>query len=224
MSMPPRKTQPLQTATSEQRQKRATTTTGHGKRSRERGFVSRQNTRRVIVSASSSSAHDQRQYEDHDITPADRAQTVCIIAKYLAQASQKEDQSSSERAAVIEKHFFWACYWTRGLQGGDVVFSHTAYIRSLPRLLQSIGEKCGRLLTTWQDLYAVSPACEQVRCNKRVVEDVICGENKPEGMYSCKRCGSKSTEYSLFQTRRADEGSTAFLFCKNCGARYRLQS
>ncbi len=39
------------------------------------------------------------------------------------------------------------------------------------------------------------------------------------GTIKCRRCGSDKTEYTLVQTRSADEGSTVFLYCNNCGKR-----
>lgn len=37
-----------------------------------------------------------------------------------------------------------------------------------------------------------------------------------EGMFMCKRCKSKKTEYYQLQTRSADEPMTTYVHCKNC--------
>ena len=37
-----------------------------------------------------------------------------------------------------------------------------------------------------------------------------------EGIFMCKRCKSKKTEYYQLQTRSADEPMTTYVHCKNC--------
>lgn len=37
----------------------------------------------------------------------------------------------------------------------------------------------------------------------------------------CGKCHSRNTTYTLMQTRRADEGSTEFWFCRDCGKRWK---
>lgn len=45
-----------------------------------------------------------------------------------------------------------------------------------------------------------------------------------EGLYQCTRCKSKRTTYTLIQTRSADEPSTAFVLCGNCGKRWKMSA
>ena len=45
-----------------------------------------------------------------------------------------------------------------------------------------------------------------------------------EGLYQCGRCKSKRTTYNLIQTRSADEPSTAFVLCGNCGKRWKMSA
>lgn len=47
-------------------------------------------------------------------------------------------------------------------------------------------------------------------------------EQYKEGMFKCKRCGSKKTTHTQRQTRSADEPMTTFVNCNNCGNRWRF--
>lgn len=44
------------------------------------------------------------------------------------------------------------------------------------------------------------------------------------GLYSCGRCKSWRTDFTLLQTRSADEPSTAFILCHDCGKRWRMSA
>ena len=44
------------------------------------------------------------------------------------------------------------------------------------------------------------------------------------GLFRCGRCKSMRTLYNLLQTRSADEPSTAFIVCDDCGNRWRKQA
>jgi DNA-directed RNA polymerase subunit M/transcription elongation factor TFIIS len=46
-------------------------------------------------------------------------------------------------------------------------------------------------------------------------------EEKVEGIYKCKKCGSWNTITKTIQTRRADEPATEFTTCKECGNKQR---
>tara|TARA_R100000664_G_C2669606_1_gene82224 strand:- start:51 stop:524 length:474 start_codon:yes stop_codon:yes gene_type:complete len=46
-------------------------------------------------------------------------------------------------------------------------------------------------------------------------------EDKIEGIYACKKCGSKNTSTISKQTRSADEPETEYTTCKDCGHRQR---
>jgi transcription elongation factor S-II len=45
---------------------------------------------------------------------------------------------------------------------------------------------------------------------------------RPDGFFKCVRCKSYKTEYNEKQTRSADEPTTKFCFCHNCGKRWRF--
>lgn len=47
-------------------------------------------------------------------------------------------------------------------------------------------------------------------------------EDRPDGILKCGRCKSYKTEYSERQTRSADEPTTKFCYCHNCGNRWRF--
>jgi DNA-directed RNA polymerase subunit M/transcription elongation factor TFIIS len=45
---------------------------------------------------------------------------------------------------------------------------------------------------------------------------------QPDGLFKCGKCKSYKTEYSERQTRSADEPTTKFCYCHNCGNRWRF--
>lgn len=46
-------------------------------------------------------------------------------------------------------------------------------------------------------------------------------ENKGNGLFKCRKCGSKNTTYTSYQTRSADEPMTNFHFCMDCNNRWK---
>ena len=47
-------------------------------------------------------------------------------------------------------------------------------------------------------------------------------EDRPNGLFKCRKCNSYKTEYNERQTRSADEPTTKFCYCYNCGNRWRF--
>lgn len=45
---------------------------------------------------------------------------------------------------------------------------------------------------------------------------------QPDGLFKCGKCKSYKTEYNERQTRSADEPTTKFCYCHNCGNRWRF--
>jgi DNA-directed RNA polymerase subunit M/transcription elongation factor TFIIS len=45
---------------------------------------------------------------------------------------------------------------------------------------------------------------------------------RPDGLFKCGKCKSYKTEYAERQTRSADEPTTKFCYCHNCGHRWRF--
>lgn len=46
-------------------------------------------------------------------------------------------------------------------------------------------------------------------------------EEIQDGLFTCSRCKSKKTTYTQAQTRSADEPMTSFIYCSNCGKRWK---
>lgn len=46
-------------------------------------------------------------------------------------------------------------------------------------------------------------------------------EPRTDAGQPCGKCHSRNTTYTLMQTRRADEGSTEYWFCRDCGKRWK---
>ncbi|VDD93211.1 unnamed protein product [Enterobius vermicularis] len=47
-------------------------------------------------------------------------------------------------------------------------------------------------------------------------------EGTPSDMFKCGKCGKKNCTYNQMQTRSADEPMTTFVFCRECGNRWKF--
>lgn len=47
-------------------------------------------------------------------------------------------------------------------------------------------------------------------------------ESVSDGIFQCRKCGSKKTTYYSLQTRSADEPMTNFITCVTCGNRWKM--
>uniref|UniRef100_A0A6C0F660 TFIIS-type domain-containing protein n=1 Tax=viral metagenome TaxID=1070528 RepID=A0A6C0F660_9ZZZZ len=47
-------------------------------------------------------------------------------------------------------------------------------------------------------------------------------EDVADGIFQCRKCGSKKTTYYSLQTRSADEPMTNFITCVDCGNRWKM--
>uniref|UniRef100_A0A1I7YHP2 Transcription elongation factor n=1 Tax=Steinernema glaseri TaxID=37863 RepID=A0A1I7YHP2_9BILA len=47
-------------------------------------------------------------------------------------------------------------------------------------------------------------------------------EGTPSDMFKCGKCGKKNCTYSQMQTRSADEPMTTFVYCRDCGNRWKF--
>jgi DNA-directed RNA polymerase subunit M/transcription elongation factor TFIIS len=54
------------------------------------------------------------------------------------------------------------------------------------------------------------------------MEQIKAQENDYEGLFKCKKCGSKKTDYYQLQVRSADEPMTTYVTCKECGQRWKF--
>lgn len=46
-------------------------------------------------------------------------------------------------------------------------------------------------------------------------------KDAPDGMYTCRACKSRKTQYTCLQTRSADEPMSIFVACLQCGKRWK---
>lgn len=53
-------------------------------------------------------------------------------------------------------------------------------------------------------------------------EDVEDAQEVVEGIFQCKKCGSKKTTYYSLQTRSSDEPMTNFITCVECKNRWKM--
>lgn len=64
-------------------------------------------------------------------------------------------------------------------------------------------------------------ALMEIHC-PNIYKDIPEKMEQPDGLFKCGKCKSYKTEYSERQTRSADEPTTKFCYCHNCGHRWRF--
>ena len=95
-----------------------------------------------------------------------------------------------------------------------------------PRLMQRL--KSGEISFKWlaeaqpYDMYPElwEPVMERVAMKALRRENRKTDKNV-EGVFQCRKCKSKATEYYQLQTRSADEPMTTFVTCTNCENRWK---
>jgi DNA-directed RNA polymerase subunit M/transcription elongation factor TFIIS len=58
--------------------------------------------------------------------------------------------------------------------------------------------------------------------NTMKINKLLDGECSNDSGLICNKCHSNNTDYTMLQTRRGDEGSTIYSFCKECGHRWKF--
>lgn len=58
--------------------------------------------------------------------------------------------------------------------------------------------------------------------NLDIIRVPIDVSEQPDGLFKCGKCKSYKTEYNEKQTRSADEPTTKFCYCHNCGNRWKF--
>lgn len=58
--------------------------------------------------------------------------------------------------------------------------------------------------------------------NELFPENDVQDEEISDGLFECRKCGSKKTTYYSLQTRSADEPMTNFITCVQCGNRWKM--
>ena len=64
--------------------------------------------------------------------------------------------------------------------------------------------------------YDADQACYEREQRSHTKDDTRTDAGQP-----CGKCHSRNTTYTLMQTRRADEGSTEYWYCRDCGKRWK---
>lgn len=143
---------------------------------------------------------------------------------------------------TVEKNAFNACiakalerkiqrYW----ENADFRRLYTAKARCLlfnlqdphnPTLLNKVREGLITPKTlanlTPQDMH---PELWEEAMHNKMIRDVEQDPTEtPEGIVTCKKCGSRRVQWNLKQTRASDEGSTIFCVCVQCKNRFRFCS
>ena len=63
---------------------------------------------------------------------------------------------------------------------------------------------------------------KDVAFSELVDKDVVHDEIVEDGLFECRKCGSKKTTYYSLQTRSSDEPMTNFITCVNCKNRWKM--
>jgi transcription elongation factor S-II len=63
--------------------------------------------------------------------------------------------------------------------------------------------------------------CGLLNTEQQTVQNISL-EERPDGILKCGKCKSWKTEYTERQTRSADEPTSKFCYCHNCGNRWRF--
>uniref|UniRef100_A0A915EN43 TFIIS n=1 Tax=Ditylenchus dipsaci TaxID=166011 RepID=A0A915EN43_9BILA len=60
--------------------------------------------------------------------------------------------------------------------------------------------------------------------SKESIEEhkISINEGTPSDMFRCGKCGNKNCTYNQVQTRSADEPMTTYVFCRDCGNRWKF--
>lgn len=98
----------------------------------------------------------------------------------------------------------------------DRVFSHVYKLKGchvLDMLNTDIIEKIENKELSSRDIAFMSNS----ENNENVPESEI-----QDGIFQCRKCGSKKTTYYSLQTRSADEPMTNFITCVNCKHRWKM--
>ncbi|KAK0425475.1 hypothetical protein QR680_009224 [Steinernema hermaphroditum] len=65
---------------------------------------------------------------------------------------------------------------------------------------------------------------EREKFTKQAISEhqMAVNEGTPSEMFKCGKCGKKNCTYSQMQTRSADEPMTTFVYCRECGNRWKF--
>lgn len=64
-------------------------------------------------------------------------------------------------------------------------------------------------------------AIYKLKAKELVLEAIAAKEEDYDGMFKCRKCGSKKTTYYQMQTRSADEPMTTYVTCASCGLKWK---
>jgi DNA-directed RNA polymerase subunit M/transcription elongation factor TFIIS len=65
-------------------------------------------------------------------------------------------------------------------------------------------------------------SAKNIAFEKETAEDTVDESEVTDGIFQCRKCGSKKTTYYSLQTRSADEPMTNFITCVHCKHRWKM--
>ncbi|KHN73247.1 Putative transcription elongation factor S-II [Toxocara canis] len=79
-------------------------------------------------------------------------------------------------------------------------------------------------LMTSEEMASDEMKSQREKFTKQAIEEhqMSVQEGTPSDMFKCGKCGKKNCTYTQVQTRSADEPMTTFVFCRECGNRWKF--
>ena len=130
------------------------------------------------------------------------------IYNYAVRCANQNKMNDKKFFNTTYKHRFFAI--KNGIQKGELVArlqDKTVAFKDIVKMKPDQLVPQGPYAKVCQELAQKELEIEQ---NKAKLDEDY------EGIFMCKRCKSKKTEYYQLQTRSADEPMTTYVHCKNC--------
>ncbi|VDK44543.1 unnamed protein product [Anisakis simplex] len=104
---------------------------------------------------------------------------------------------------------------------------HVCFLCSSPLFFTSLNYifNCFRFaLMTSEEMASDEMKSQREKFTKQAIDEhqMAVQEGTPSDMFKCGKCGKKNCTYHQVQTRSADEPMTTFVFCRECGNRWKF--
>lgn len=136
--------------------------------------------------------------------------------------------ADDNKSANIEKSIYnYAIKTTKNIgiepSWDDFTFCHVykqKYMDIMTNLKGSLSSMILSGSVSSRDVAYMSP--QQLDPDKWKPKEDVNTEDVVEGIFKCKKCGSKRTTYYSLQTRSSDEPMTNFITCVDCQNRWKM--
>lgn len=179
-------------------------------------------------SNSSSSKPSQASREASRVKDPIRNRCIDMIASSL-KCAERSDFDASSLSAEIEDAIF-RIFKDTGTKYKNRVKSRVMNLRDKRNVQLRLLVIDGDLSTDrFANMTAEEMACddlkkERIEMTQQLIKDHQLAKTAgtSTGQFKCGKCGKRNTTYSQVQTRSADEPMTTFVYCQECGNRWRF--